>query len=342
MSQKLTILISMQPDEAGMARLRAACPGVEIRVGPYIQEADQRMDPALMKDADILMCDIPPSNFSDFNRLKWIQITSAGYSQILHLPLIERGIRVTNCLGNFDCPIAEWNIMMMLMWRREMLEQLNNQKNRVWDRAARFQRDMQDLTVGFWGYGGIARETARLAKAMHLKVWAMTRDGKTRTRGLTYCVAGTGDPDGTLPDRLFSTEQMEEFLGGLDYLIISMPLTNATTGLIGQRELKMLKPAAVLINPARAAIIQEEAFIQCLDQRWIRGASLDVHYAYPLPPEHPLWTMPNLIMTPHISGSALSPHFLERIYDIFTQNLKRYVERQPMLNELSEDQLRGK
>lgn len=81
-----------------------------------------------MKGTDALLCELPPSNLEDFDRLKWIQLTSAGYNQVLNLPILERGIRVTNGLGNFDGPIAQWNIMMMLMWHREMLEQLRNQK----------------------------------------------------------------------------------------------------------------------------------------------------------------------------------------------------------------------
>jgi phosphoglycerate dehydrogenase-like enzyme len=121
-----------------------------------------------------------------------------------------------------------------------------------------------------------------------------------------------------------------------------MPQTTATIGMIGERELKMLKPSAVIINPARAPIIPQEVFVRCLRERWIRGASLDVHYAYPLPPEHPLWGMPNLIMTPHISGSAESPRFLDRIYDIFSQNIERLVAAKPLLNELTTEQLQGR
>lgn len=86
---------------------------------------------------------------------------------------------------------------------------------------------------------------------------------------------------------------------------------------------------------------EEQTFVRCLREQWIRGISLDVHYAYPLPPEHPLWSMPNLIMTPHISGSAASPYFLERIYDIFSQNLDRFMSSRPLLNELSKAQVRG-
>ncbi len=82
--------------------------------------------------------------------------------------------------------------------------------------------------------------------------------------------------------------------------------------------------------------------LRCLRESWIRGASLDVHYAYPLPPDHPLWSMANVILTPHISGSGLSPHFQERIYDIFTINVERYCGGRPLLNELTADQIEGR
>jgi phosphoglycerate dehydrogenase-like enzyme len=342
MNKSPTILISLKTDPEHIDRLRAVCPNADIRIGPWIDDEGQRMDPALMKDVDVLLCELPPSNFDDFDQLKWIQLTSAGYSQVLNLPILDRGIRVTNGLGNFDGPIAEWNIMMILFWQRRMLEQLANQKNKVWDRAVRFQSDIYGSTIGFWGYGGIARETSRLAKAMNMHVWVMTRDGKIRNRDSIYRVEGTGDPEGKLPDRVFSPAELPEFLGGLDYLVLGMALTPATTGLIGEKELRKLKPSAVLINPTRAAIIQEQAFIRCLKENWIRGASLDVHYAYPLPMEHPLWEIPNLVMTPHISGSSKSPYFLLRLYDIFGQNLERIINGQSLLNELTHAQLQGK
>lgn len=336
-----TILISLKADEAALARVRQVAPNAEIRVGPWIDDEGQNLDPKLMKGVDVLLCEMPPANFDEFDQLKWIQLTSAGYAQILNLPLLEKKIRVSNGLGNFDGPIAEWNIMMMLMWQRNMLELLQNQKDKVFDRDARFQRDIFGSTVGFWGYGGLARETARLAKAMNMRVTVLSRDGSLRNRSETYVPTGMGDPEGKLPDKVYGPNQIEQFLGEVDYLVLGLTLTPATKGMIGERELRMLRPDAVLINPARAAIIDEQVFIRCLQEKWIKGASLDVHYAYPLPAEHPLWEMPNIIMSPHISGSSASPRFIERIYDIFSQNLSRYQRGTGLLNELSQKQLRG-
>ena len=130
-------------------------------------------------------------------------------------------------------------------------------------------------------------------------------------------------------------------MSGLDFLILALPLTPATTGLIGERELQSLPRHAFLLNPARGPIVQEAALLRALQEGWIAGAALDTHFYYPLPPEHPLWAMPNVIITPHISGSSLSPCFLERVWDIFLQKVDRIAHMQPLLNELTPEQLRG-
>lgn len=342
MNQPTRVLILLKPEEAALPAIRALCAGGEVVVGPWLTAEDQHLPPEMVRDVDILFCEVPPANFNDFKRLRWIQLTSAGYTQVLNLPILERNIRVTNGLGTFDVPIAEWNLMMMLWWHRSMLDAQANQWAGVWDRAPKFERELRGATVGFYGYGGIARETARLAKALGLTVWALTRGQPAQRSNTTFCLEGTGDPDGVLPDRIFSPSEIAEFMGGLDYLVVTVPLTPATRGLIGERELRMLRSSAVLINCARAPIIEEQAYIRCLREGWIRGSSLDVHYEYPLPPTHPLWRMPNLIMTPHISGGSGGPHFLPRTYQLFTQNLGRFVAGQPLLNELTAAQLQGK
>lgn len=341
MKEKLSVLIAMEKYEDGLAQIRENCPQADVRLTKWITDPGETLPAEQIKGVQAMFCETPPANFDDLKAVKFIQLTSAGYSQIFGLPIIERGIKVCNGRGNFDVPIAEWNIMMMLMWHRRMLEQLDNQSKQIFDRTARFQGEVRGMTVGFYGYGGIARETARLAKAMGLTVWTLEPGGGLPSRELTYRVEGTGDAQGTLPDKVFDTGQISEFMGSLDYLFVTLPLTPTTEGIIGEKELRMLKPSAVLINPARAKIIQEQAFIRCLKENWIRGSSVDAHYAYPLPPEHPLWSLPNIIMTPHISGSDASPHFLRRSYDIFAQNLGRFCAGRPLLNELTEAQLRG-
>jgi len=118
-----------------------------------------------------------------------------------------------------------------------------------------------------------------------------------------------------------------------------MPLTKKTEGIVGEKELRALPRTAYLLNPARGPLVQEKPLLRALQEAWISGAALDTHYHYPMPPDHPLWKFPNVIMTPHISGSVQSPCFLERLWDTFVQNVERYLSNRPLLNELSAAQL---
>jgi phosphoglycerate dehydrogenase-like enzyme len=335
------VLMTLARPDVGIERIRRLCPDVEVRVGPVIDDYGQPAPAELMRGAKVLLCEVPPANFDDFDQLEWIHLTSAGYSQIFDLPIRERGIRVTNGKGTFDVPIAEWCILALLMWQRDVRQLLANQQAKCWDRSPRFTRELRGTTIGVYGYGGIARELARLSKAMGMTVWAMTRDGHAERRPLAYCAPGTGDPEGTLPDRVFGPAHVEEFLGGVDFLVLTAPLTERTRGLLGDAELRMLKSSAVLLNPARAGLIEEEPLIRCLAENRIRGLSLDTHYAYPLPPEHPLWSMPNVILTPHIAGHAGTDLFFERAFDIIATNVHRYCTSQPLLNELTPSQIAG-
>jgi phosphoglycerate dehydrogenase-like enzyme len=291
-------------------------------------------------DVDILFCTFPPSNHEKMTRLKMVQISSAGYTQLIGQKLEERNIKACNALGVFDVPIAEWNIAMMINLARDVRGLIRNQENQIWDRSAQFQNEIRGGVVGIWGYGGIGRETARLAKAMGMEVNVLTRSG-VHSRKNVYCVPGTGDEKGILPDRVFLMDEKEEFLRSLDFLIMAIPQTVATQGIVGEEELQMLKRSAVLLNPARGPLIVEQALLRALNENWIAGAALDTHYYYPMPEDHPLWPMQNVILTPHISGSSASPHFLDRVWHIFYQNVMRLMNGEPLLNELSPLALKG-
>jgi phosphoglycerate dehydrogenase-like enzyme len=332
------ILIDMPVHADGMARLKSL-PGVAVAtVEPKEEVRD--LPPNQIESVHVLFCTFPPRNFEVMRALQLVQIASAGYDQLVHLGLDRKGVRACNGLGNFDVPIAEWNIAMMVNLARNLRGMIRNQESAVWDRSATFQKEIRGSVLGIWGYGGIGRETARMAKAMGLQVRVMTREGLTPRRN-AYRVEGTGDPEGVLPDQSFRPGQESAFLSGLDFLVLAMPLTKTNEGIVGEKELRALPPTAFLLNPARGPLVQEQALLRALQEGWIAGAALDTHYAYPLPSNHPLWQLPNVILTPHISGSAQSPRFLDRIWDIFVQNLERWLADRPLLNELSLRQLRG-
>jgi len=337
----MKILVDFHVLPAALAALRQTGP-VEVDCLEQPAEPKARLlDPARIAGAEVLFCTFPPTNLDAMPALRWIQIASAGYTQLFGCDLPARGIRATNARGCFDVPIAEWNVAMMINLLRDLRQMVRHQDTAVWDRSARFQRELRGLTVGLWGYGGIGRETARLSRQLGLRVHVLTRHGVTGPRGEVYAVPGTGDPAGSLPDRVFGAGEEEAFLGGLDFLILALPLTRATEGLVGERELRALPRRAFVLNPARGPIIQERALLRALTEGWIAGAALDTHYHYPLPPDHPLWHFPQVLLTPHIAGSSLSPRFNDRLWDIFVQNVARYRRGEPLLNALTEAQLKG-
>lgn len=331
----MKVLIDMPPHNFYLEKLRTF-PEIEITL-VKAAEVERELPKDLIKDCDILFSTFLPSNHEEMDSLKWIQISSAGYRQLLGKRLPERGIIASNALGVFDVPIAEWNISMMINLARDMKQMIYNQNHAIWDRSPKFQNEIRGKTVGIWGYGGIGRETARLANALGMQVHVMTRNGLSE-RSRTYTVANTGDVTAALPDRVFSISSRQEFLSGLDFLVLALPHTKETEGMIGEAELRCLKGAFVL-NPARGALIQEGALLSALSEGWIAGAALDTHYHYPMPKEHPLWALPNVIMTPHISGSSANPRFLDRVWEIFSQNLRNFINGDQLMNRLLNSQL---
>jgi len=331
------LLIDVPLDPTAVAALRARRE-VRVTVADPISEDALRRPTPVLRPVNVLFCSVPPTNLDEMVALEWVQICSSGFEQLIEWNLPGRGVRATNAQGVFDVPIAEWCVAMMVNLTRDLRGMIRHQEQGVWDRDARFQREVRGQTIGFWGYGGLARETARLCKAMGLRVNALTRHGVQPRRNI-YGVPGTGDPDGILPDAGFDRHQTQAFLGSLDYLVLAMPLNPSTRHAVGESELRALRPHAFLLNPARGPLVQETALLRALQEGWIAGAALDTHFQYPLRPDHPLWSMPNVILTPHILGSSLSPQFRPRIWDLFTQNVDRFLASRPLLNELRPDQL---
>jgi phosphoglycerate dehydrogenase-like enzyme len=325
------VLISVSIGATALQQLEAL-PNVIVHVvSPHEKTWDL---PDELVSSDLMLCKVPPRNLDAMTNLKLLQLSTVGYEHLNHLKLGERPFAVCNARGVFDTAIAEWNIAMMINLARDLRQMIRNQDLADWERLDRFQQEVRLQVVGLWGYGGIGRDTARLAKALGMTVHVMTRTG-VKPRHDTYTPPLTGDPDGVLPNQVFVAGQEKAFLGGLDFLVLALPHTRQSDGLIGEKELRRLAPTAFVLNPARGPIIQEQALLQALKEGWIAGAALDTHFAYPLPPAHPLWTIPNVILTPHISGADKSPAFPTRMGDLFVQNVTRHRAGQSLLNQIT-------
>ncbi len=332
---KIVVTIPVKVD---VLRRLGELPDVEVIMAWPEGDEARPLPREMITDASVLVCKLPPTNHEDMKALTLVQLSSVGFTQLAPMHMAQRGARACNARGVYDTAIAEWTVAMLVNLARDVRGMMRHQDGGIWDRDVRFCSEIRGRTLGIWGYGGIGRETARLAKALGLTVHVMVRNAIGR-RDDSYAVAGTGDPDGSLPDQVFRTGQEMEFLGPLDFLVLAMPLNAENRGIIGDRELRAMKPTAFLLNPARGPLVQEESLLRALNEKWIAGAALDTHFHYPMPQEHPLWGMPNVIMTPHVSGSDQGPHFLDRMGEILEHNLTNFIAGAPLWNEIAAEEL---
>lgn len=308
-----------------------------VRVDPF--GADGQLDEALAVGTTALFSDTLPTNHQQMTDLQWLQLGSAGYAQVSRKGLTDRGITVTNASGVNDIPIAEWCVLTMLSLQRGFPQIIDNQRTRTYQRQALFQRELRGSTLGIIGYGGIGRELARLTKAMGLRIWAMNRTaiGPTPNR---FTPADTGDPQGVLPDRTFNFGDWAAFLPHLDHLAVTVALNHSTSRMLGAQELRLLPRHTYLLNPARAHLVDEEALRTALYTGALGGAALDSHYREPLTNGDPTWDLPHTIITPHISGSTLSPHYWTRVWELLKENIHRFRVGLPLLNVVPAPDLR--
>ena len=331
--EPLNVLVAMPGHEEWLSRVRAAAPDAVVDCRDPITPGE-KLPEAELRDRTVLFADHAPANAEALASLRWLQLGSAGYQQLAGLPLPD-GVRVTNGSGVNDVPIAEWCVLMMLALGRRLPQSLRDQADHRWDRDVAYQIELRGRRVGIFGYGSIGREVGRLCRGLGLEVWALSRSG-FEPRPLRFRPAaadGDSDPE---PDRGFGPERLADFLAGLDVLVVTAPLTDETRGTFGARELALLPPRAVLLNPARAHIVDEAALLDALRSGRLAGAALDSHYREPMPPDDPFWTAPNTIVTPHVSGSTGSPHFAARLWELFARNLDRFRSGEPLLNEIAE------
>src|SRR2546426_552084 len=177
--------------------------------------------------------------------------------------------------------------------------------------------EVRGKVLGILGLGDIGRELAARARALGMVVWGLARTPRPK-------------PDDV--DRLLPAGKEDALIRESDVLVLAVPLTRLTQGMIGERQLKSMKHTAYLVNIGRGEVVQESALVRALREGWIAGAGLDVYATEPLPPGSPLWRLPQVVMTPHIAGTH--PQYMERAADLFIANLKRYLAGGPLINEV--------
>jgi len=316
--------------EEDAERIRAALPS-DWEVVRVREEADGSGDGATSVSAAVLTAlegaevycgfGIPHEVLTVGEDLRWVHSGAAGVGGSLYAEMLESDVIFTNSAGTHGVPVAEHAVAMMFYFARG-LDQVaaSRRAGRLWDR----ERvacvpgpigELVDSVVGIIGFGGIGREVGRRAKGLGMRVWAVDRDTESAWHDV---------------ERLVGPEDLETVLAGSDYVVISVPHTAETDGLIGAAQLAAMKKSAVLINVARGRIVDEAALIEVLRAGSIRGAGLDVYREEPLPEDSPLWELDNVCLTPHLGG--VSPRFWERETELILENTRRYLAGAPLLN----------
>lgn len=258
--------------------------------------------------------------------VRWIQSTSSGIGKfVADMGYGERMPRTvfTKASGVHAQPLAEFCLMVMIMFRKNLFRVIKDQSNKHWERAA--GRDLEGSTVVIVGLGAVGSEIARVCKALRMKVIGV---GRTRNP----LESATSPLDEFLP-----VKDLNKVLPRADNLVLIAPHTPESEKLIGAKELALMPRGAILINIARGPLIDEAALIDALAAGHLGGAGLDVFEKEPLPRESPFWEMPNVLVSPHSASTSNQEN--RRIIDLFCENLKRFLSGQPLINVLDVERL---
>ncbi len=337
MMETITVLVTMPFPPHLIARLTEVSPRLKI-VQHEIKSADAI--PAVARQADVLYTSrFLPEPGPDL-RLRWVQLHSAGIDHLLDHPLYtDSDVIFTTVSGIHSIPVAEYVLAMLLAFSHRLPRMFEDKASAVWpsDRWGRYlPHELRGATLGLVGYGSIGREVARLASHFGMTILAVKRDPRHLTDD-TFLIPGTGDPLAEIPERIYPVQALHSFLGECDYVVLTAPLTGETHHLIDAAALAAMRPTAFLVNVSRGKLIDEAALIGALEKGTIAGAALDVYSVEPLPADSPLWRMPNVILSPHVSG--FTPYYDDRATDLFAENLRRFVMGEPLLNAV--DRTRG-
>jgi phosphoglycerate dehydrogenase-like enzyme len=336
-SARPVVLITTYLEPDLVAHIRRTVPAVEVIYRPDLigtpkypadhysqpertpeQEAEWRR---LLAQAEVLF-DFDPTHRADLPDLapnvRWVQATSAGIGQFVkRMGYAERtGWAFTTASGVHARPLAEFVIYAMLLFAKGGFTLQQDQAMRRWQRYSGVE--LAGKTLAIIGLGKIGQEAARLAKAFDMRVIGNRRHADREPVPFV--------------DALYGPEGLYDLLAEAHFLVLACPHTPETEKLIGAKELAVLPKGAVLINIARGAVVVQSALVEALRSGHLGGAALDVFEQEPLPADDPLWTLPNVLVSPHSASTADSEN--RKIVDLFCDNLQRYLAGAPLLNRL--------
>ena len=334
--KSIKVLITREFSQDWVSHLRARLPD-RFEIIQHTALKPNEIDSEIWHSTEVLYSGACYPDPADAPALRWVQLDTAGANHLLDTPLWRSKVKLTTLNGVAPPNMGEFALMMMLAFGHHLPRLFAGQQNKEWPTLDErwdwyTPHELRGSTVGVIGYGNIGREIGRLAHAFGMRVLSVDRVRAGQANSLTYQIQELIGLPGTDPDVSFMPEELDLVLPQCDFVVVVLPYTTATHHMIGEKALRSMRPTAVLIDIARGKIVDEEALILALQEKWIAGAALDVFAEEPLPPSSPLWGMNNVIISPHVAG--FTSHYYERIMDLFSQNLLRYRNGEPLLNEV--------
>jgi len=333
MSQTIEVLLTQSFHDNLIVILREVSPSIKIVVHKA-KKADDVPDEAWEK-AEVLYTSVVLPEPEQAPNLRWIQFHWTGINHGLDAAILQKpGLVATTLSGMSAGKVAEHVLMLMLALSLRLPDMLAHQARSEWpeDRWRRFSpRELHDSTVGIVGYGSIGRQVARLLHAFGAKVLACKRNA-LQPEDTGFIVEGHGDPHGDYVQRLYPFQAVRSMVKECDFVVVTVPLTSQTRGLIDQDVFKSMKSSAFLVDVSRGDVVDQSALIEALEEKEIAGAGLDVFPEEPPAADNPLWKMPNVIITPHMAG--VTPRYDERAITFFAENLRRYLAGEQLYNQI--------
>lgn len=331
-------LNDLQPDESVVilidgGTLPTVCAEQLRALSPRVELVEQ-MSKAAMKRAHVVYTATAEFDLADAPDLKWVQTVCATIVELLDTPLARSGMPVSNVRGMFATNVAELAIGMLLMLTRRLRLCEAMKSTGRWPQSLpehrRFWGDgCLGKTMGIVGYGGVGRQTGRLAAAMGMSILACdVTDAQSAYPGPV--LDGMGDPEGALPREWFRLDQLDRMLPLCDVVVLCMPLTPATRHAIGADELRLLPDHAYLVDVGRGGVLDLDALCASLDRGELAGAALDVYEQEPLPDDSPLWKVENVVLSPHVGSGTERRH--ELAAQVLVENVSRFLKHQPLMN----------
>ena len=312
--------VLMGPNPMGLERaipdLKKKYPSLD-----FVHCPNQDDLPAAIADADVFVGWLSRELFLAAKKLKWIQSPSSGIDYYLKIAEIKDGpVLLSSASGTHATPLAESAFAMIFAFTRGIRDSVVDQPKHTWR-----MRDMRSKmvvisgsTMGIIGLGNIGRAIAKRAKAFEMKVIAV--DVNTANK-----------PD--FADELWSLDRLPDLLKQSDYVVCTVPGTPTSKGLIGAKEIAMMKPTAMLLAISRGGVVDQDALIEAMKSKRIAAAAVDVAVPEPLPADSPLWDLPNVLVTPHISGGT--QYESQYVIEILSENLGKFLRNElPLRNQV--------